>query len=186
MVKPQSLAAVHTARKSRPILRPLADTRAGEKLKKRLEQADSLIASGSHPRNDLRPAKPVSKRRVKADTADTADTTDLHRDQGSRPQDSSVAPVQQHCKEEPSDALLPAADSLLPTSGGAAGGTAQNTDPPLSPFDPSTPVAVGLATPFTVEYLPSNIGYINDGSSPFDEGYLAMNGPWMAAQHRYL
>jgi hypothetical protein len=182
------LLSVNTVGKSRPVLRSFAETRAGKKLKKRLEEAEGIIASISRSSNDLQPAKPHAppdpsfpKGCVETDIAD------LHRDRGSRPQDSSVAPAQQQCKEDPPDALLPAAHSLFPTSGGLAGSTAQNTNLFLPQHYPSTAVAAGLATPSAVEYLPSNTCYTNDGSSPFDQGYLAMNGPWVAAaQHRYL
>lgn len=179
--------SVTTVRESRPVLCALAEIHAGQKLKKRLQEADSLIAARSHSKKDLRPAKPRArpdapfpKGCVKTDAAD------LHRDQGSRPQDSSFVPVQQQCKGEPLDALLPDADSLLPTSDGAAERTSQNTDLSLPAFHPSTAVEVGLATPLAIDYLPSAMYYIDDGGSPFDEGYLAMNGPWVADQHRYL
>ena len=119
----------HTVSQSCLTLPSLAETGAGIRLKNKLEKVNSIIASGSHPRDDLRPAKPHApadpfspKSCVKADTAD------LHRDQGSWPQDSSVVLVQQQCGKESSDALLPAAHSLLPTSGGIAEGTAHNTD----------------------------------------------------------
>jgi hypothetical protein len=184
-----ALLSVNTVGKSRPVLRSFAETRAGKKLKERLKKAEGIIASISRSSNDLQPAKPHAppdpsfpKGCVETDIAD------LHRDRGSRPQDSSVAPAQQQCKEDPPDALLPAAHSLFPTSSGLAGSTAHNTNLFLPQHYPSTAVAAGLATPPAVEYLPSNTCYTNDGSSPFDQGYLAMNGPWgvATAQHRYL
>lgn len=179
--------SVTIVRESRPVLCPLAETHAGQKLKKRLQEADSLVPAKSHSKKDSRPAKP----RARPDApfpkgCVKTDATDLHRDQGSRPQDSRIVSVQQQCKDEPLDALLPGVDSLLPTSDGTAEGTSQNTDLSLPRFYPSTAVEVGLATPLAIDYLPSTMYYIHDGGSPFDEGYLAMNGPWVANQHRYL
>ncbi|PZD23867.1 bZIP-1 domain containing protein [Pyrenophora tritici-repentis] len=152
----------------RRIQNRIAQRRYREKVRKRLEMADSIIASASHSRDDPSFLKGCVE----------TDTTDLHRDQSSPPQDSSVAPAQQQYKEEPSGALLPAAHSLLPKSGGTTGGITQNIIPSLPAFYSSTAVAVG--------YPPSNICYINDGGSPFDQGYLAMNGTWVASQHRCL
>ena len=169
---------------SRPALRFFADTHPGKKLKKRLKEAEGIIASGSRSDDDVQPAKPstLPDPPFPKDCIET-DTADLRRGRGSRLQDSSVVPGQQQCKGGPSDALLPATPSLLSTSGEIAGGTAQSTDPCLPRFNPSTSVAAGLATPFAIEHLPPNLRYVNGGGSPFDEGYLAMNGPWVAAHH---
>lgn len=177
------MLSANTVSKSRPVLRSRAETRAGKKLKKRLEEADSIIASGSPSGDDIRPAKPhATPERSFSKDCGKANTADLHHDQGRRPRDNSLAPIQQQCKEEPLDdlALLPTAHSLLPTSDWIVGGAAQSTGPSLSPLYPSTAVAIDLTTTLAVEYSPKNGYYVTDGGSPFEEGYLAMNGTCVA------
>jgi hypothetical protein len=167
-----------------PVLRSFAETRAGKKLKKRLEEAEGIIASGSHSNNnDLRPhvqpAPPLPKGCIETGTAD------LHRDRSSQLEGGGVVPAQQ-CKGGSPDALLPAVYSPLPTTGRIAGNTAQNTNPSIPLSHPSTSIAVGMATPLAIECFPPNLYYANVGGSPFDEGYLAMNGHWAASHYQYM
>jgi len=53
--------SVTIVRESRPVLCPLAETHAGQKLKKRLQEADSLVPAKSHSKKDSRPAKPRAR-----------------------------------------------------------------------------------------------------------------------------
>jgi hypothetical protein len=171
-------------------MRSLAKTCAGKKLKKRLEEAESIIASESHSVSEGQPKQPHPNR-GRAKTAKTG----RRRDRVTQPQDRSIAPApqrqqqqeqqeQQKRKEECSDALPPAVPSLLPTSGGAGGHPAQDTSPSLPTLYASTTMPASSATPLS-ECLAPNMCY-NSGDSPFNEGYLAMNGYWLPTQYPYL
>ncbi|EOA82645.1 hypothetical protein ACJQWK_04373 [Exserohilum turcicum] len=162
----------------RKIQNRIAQRHYRSKLKKRLEEAESIIASESHSVSDGQPKQPRPRGRAK--TAKTGQ----RRNRATGPQGRSIAPApapqqQQERKEECSTALPPAVHSLLPISGGAGGHPAQDTSSSLPTFYASTTMPVSSATPLS-ECLAPNVCYNND-DSPFNEGYLAMNGYWLPA-----
>lgn len=161
--------SVTTVSKRCPVLRTPTETCAGKKLKDRLKKAEEIISS--YDMTD----PPLSNSSVKAET------TDLCRDQDNPPRDKSNASAQQQYTEVPANIPLPATYSLFSPSGGITESMAQNIDSFFHPFYSWNAAATGptgATTSLTINYE----RYIDNGSSPFDEGYRAMSGTCVAQQ----
>ena len=158
-------------------LRSFAKARIGKRIRRRLALLGSRVSaerasSESGSRECVRPCEPQSLTNASPHEFCTAS---LHPSRDSHLQGRNFTPWWQHA-DGLSDDLPYLTPSSPSTSSLAAEAAARPIDRSLHASSRLPAAAVCLTAPFALHHSPTEEHYIYSDSSPFEEGYLAMNG----------